>query len=155
MKIAPSLIAAGLCLATALGGCSNGLFVKQVAHSKYHAGERWSYKTRTGEESSTLIIGSVEPALKKGCVVHICVEGLKVSGPQGKTMDHIGHMPMSQEAVDQSVTHLIGQNALPTADYSAGYDLWKSAGSGGVFAIPVEQAVGYCEKVIQLTQKKG
>jgi hypothetical protein len=158
MKYAASTVAtlvSGLCLAAALSGCSTGFLGRQVENSKYHAGERWSYKTRAGEESSTLVIGSVEASAKQKTVVHICVEGLKVTGPQGKTMDHIGHMPMSQEAVDKSVLHLIGQNAAPTSDYSAGYDLWKSAGSEGVFAIPVEQAVGYCEKVIQLTQKKG
>jgi hypothetical protein len=154
MKSIASLLIAGLCLANVLAGCSHN-FGEQLNHSKYHAGERWSYKTRPGEESSTFVIGGVEPAAKEGAVVHISVEGLKLSGPDGKTLDHIGHMPMSQDAVDQSVTHLVGQNALPTADYSAGYDYWKAAGSGGVFAMTVQQAVGYYEKVIQPRHKKG
>jgi hypothetical protein len=154
MKSVPSLLAAGLCLASVLGGCTSSNFSQQLKNSKYHAGERWSYKTRTGEESSTLVIGGVEAAAKEGTVVHICVEGLKLSGPEGKTLDHIGHMPMSQDAVDKSVTRLLGQNALPTADYSAGYDYWKSVG-GDVFAMTVEQAVGYYEKEIQPRHKKG
>jgi hypothetical protein len=154
MKSVPSLLIAGLCLASVLGGCAMSSSSSQLNSSKYHAGERWSYKTRTGEENSTLVIGGVEAAPKQGAVVHICVEGLKLSGPEGTTLDHIGHMPMSQDAVDKSVTHLVGQNALPTADYSAGYDYWKTS-SGGVFAMTVQQAVGYYEKVIQPRHKKG
>jgi hypothetical protein len=159
MKSVPSLLIAGLCLASVLAGgltgCSGSDTGGQLSNSKYHAGERWSYKTRAGEENSTLVIGGVEAAAKEGAVVHISIEGLKLTGPEGKTLDHIGHMPMSLEAVDKSVTHLVGQNALPTSDYSAGYDYWKAAGSGGVFAMTVQQAVGYYEKVIQPRPKKG
>lgn len=156
MKSVPSIVIAGICLASVLGGCAMNSVSDLFSHAKYHTGERWSYKTRAGEENSTLVIGGVEAAAKEAPpVVHISIEGLKLSGPEGKTLDHIGHMPMSQDAVDKSVTHLVGQNAAPTSDYSAGYDYWKAAGSGGVFAITVEQAVSYYEKVIQPRHKKG
>jgi len=160
MKSAPLPVLSGLCLLSAamvalLGGCAS-LSEHQGLHSRYHPGQRWAYKTRPGEENSTLVIGNVEPqpADKTGAIVHICLEGLKLAGPEGKTIDHIGHMPMSQQAIDKSVTVLLGQNAPPTSDYNAGYDYWKSAGGGGTFGITVEQAVSYYEKVIQPRHKK-
>ena len=118
MKSVPSIVIAGICLASVLGGCAMNSVSDLFSHAKYHTGERWSYKTRAGEENSTLVIGGVEAAAKEAPpVVHISIEGLKLSGPEGKTLDHIGHMPMSQDAVDKSVTHLVGQNAAPTSDY--------------------------------------
>ncbi|MBU6452930.1 MAG: hypothetical protein KGS72_14190 [Cyanobacteria bacterium REEB67] len=153
------LASLAICLAPLLSGCSQADHAPQ-AHSRYHAGERWSYKTRDGEEKSTLVIGSVEAAPREQTttgktIVHISIEGLKLAGPEGRVLDHIGHLPLSQEAVDRSVTALVGQNALPTSDYGAGYEYWKSAGSGGVFGMTVKQAVNYYEQIIQPRHKKA
>jgi hypothetical protein len=157
----PRLLVACLAMSLTplLNGCSQSDHAPQ-AHSRYHAGERWSYKTRDGEEKSTLVIGSVEAAPREKAtdgktIVHISIEGLKLAGPEGSVLDHIGHLPLSQEAVDRSVTALVGQNAVPASDYGAGYEYWKSAGSGGVFGMTVKQAVNYYEQIIQPRHKKA
>lgn len=45
---------------------------------KYKVGQEWNYKTRKGEESSTLKILKIEEYPKHGKVIHISIGGLKV-----------------------------------------------------------------------------
>ena len=46
--------------------------------SDYSEGQVWSYKTRAGEESSTVLINKVEQNDKLGKIYHISLDGVKV-----------------------------------------------------------------------------
>jgi hypothetical protein len=118
----------------------------------FHAGEVWRYHTRAAEPDSTLTIVRVDEEPASGTIVHVHVDGLRITNPHHPTgfSDTIGHMPFSEAAVAASVTERIGQaDALP--DFEEGYQTWRSAyddGHAGVFTIPVAEAVEVMEQAI-------
>jgi O-acetyl-ADP-ribose deacetylase (regulator of RNase III) len=89
--------------------------LSSVNSSKYHVGDRWSYRTRAEEGSSTLIIGKVESSPMIGVTVHVSVAGLRIKNPSAPTgySDSIAHMPFAEVALDKSVTAVIGTAAVP------------------------------------------
>ena len=110
--------------------------------SIYQAGQVWSYKTRPGEENSTLIILKTEYYDEVvGNVIHISATGVRINNPnvEGGIIDNVPHMPFSEGAITASVVELIDQGVdLPS--FEQGYNIWRSA-SGGIFTIQVSEAV--------------
>jgi len=120
--------------------------------NKFKVGQIWNYKTRLGEENSKLTILKVEKYDSAGIVIHVFLDNLKVKNsdsPNGFS-DHIGHLPLSKEAMLKSITTLVSQNnKLPA--FQAGYNNWKEAfdsGKGGIFSVEVTDAVKYVEEVM-------
>ena len=117
------------------------------ATATLQVGEVWTYKTRPGEESSTVTILKREELAGKP-VIHIRVDGLKVKNshaPKGLS-DSIPHMPFDEAALTRSlVKKLKSVEKLP--DFSEGYAEWKNA-KGGVFTIPLKDAVSFIEQTI-------
>ena len=98
------------------------LFSGTDQDDKYVVGQIWEYHTRKGEEKSTLIIVGVEKHKKLGTIVNIYVGGLKIKNPNADNgfSDEIQHLPFSKDAIEKSVTKLIGTTKkLP--DYKDGY----------------------------------
>ena len=59
-------------------------------------------------------------------------------------------MPFAEAAVTRSVLNLVAQGDPPRI--SEGYTLWRQAfdeGKGGVFTIPVSEAVSFVEQATQ------
>ena len=107
-------------------------------------GDIWAYKTRPGEEASTLTILKIENYPKLGKVVHIRVDGVRMINPvAGNEFDELPHLPFQAEAVERSITRRVGHTtALP--DFSKGYEVWRAAfdeGKAGVFKITVRQTL--------------
>lgn len=119
---------------------------------KFEAGQNWKYLTRSGEENSTLTILKVEQA-KGEIIVHVALKGLKVKNPHSAEglSETIDHLPLSKEAVVESVTELLSsENQLP--EFMEGYKHWKEAfetGRGGVFSITIKEAVEYVEQTMK------
>lgn len=115
-------------------------------------GQVWHYQTRAGEESSRLYIVQIDPHEKLGPIYHIALDGLKLRNPhlEGGLQSDLPHLPLGEAALQSSVTRLISSDAsMP--DISEGYGHWKAAfdaGEGGIFSIPVAQAVEYIEKAV-------
>ena len=107
---------------------------------KFSPGQVWSYRTRKGEESSTITVLRVESLPKVGVIVHVRISGIHLrSCSGGSSLTDIGHTPISREALDRSVTKLLEQGrALP--DYEEGYNEWRQA-CGGVYTISVADVV--------------
>lgn len=124
----------------------------------FKVGQIWKYKTRSGEEHSTLTILKVEKYDKAGVVIHIYVNGLKIKSPQRPTdnINEIGHLPLSKDAMIESVTSLVSSaNRLP--DFREGYNNWKEAfdnNKGGFFTIVVSDAVKYVEEAMNSGNRK-
>jgi hypothetical protein len=109
-----------------------------VTDAKYSPGQVWNYRTREGEELSTITVLRVESLPKIGVIVHVRVEGIRLKncsgGPSPTT---IGHAPFTRDALDRSVTKLVEQgHTLP--DFEEGYNNWREA-CGGVYTIPVAE----------------
>ncbi|WP_027387983.1 hypothetical protein [Chryseobacterium gregarium] len=122
--------------------------------TKYSAGQEWKYKTRPGEENSTLKILKVEEYAKTGKVVHISISGLKIKNPKSPEgfAQNLSHIPVSEEALDKSVTRLQNENSkAPDTLELDGYSYWKKEfdkGKAGIFTIPVVEIIDSMEETI-------
>lgn len=121
---------------------------------KYNVGQEWKYKTRPGEENSTLKILKVEEYPTVGKVIHISVSGLKMKNPQRPTgiADKISHLPITEETLDKSIISIKNDTRqMPDSTEMDGYSYWKKEfdkGNAGVFSIPVSEIVNSMEKSI-------
>jgi hypothetical protein len=128
------------------------LFSGADQDEKYVVGQIWEYHTRKGEEKSTLTIVGVEKHKKLGMIVNVYVGGLKIKNPNADNglSDEIQHLPFSKEAIEKSVTKLIG-TAKKLPDYKDGYDEWRKAfdnGKAGIFTITVGESIDVMEKTL-------
>lgn len=120
----------------------------------YRVGQQWNYKTRPTEKSSILKILKIEEYPETGKVIHISVNGLKMKNPVSPTgfAEYISHLPISEEALDKSVTTLKSQTGKkPDSLEMDGYSYWKKEfdnGNAGIFTIPVSEIVSTMEKSI-------
>lgn len=125
---------------------------KKAATTKYTIGQEWNYKTRTGEENSTLKILKIEEYPTHGKVIHISISGLKVRNPDSNEgfANEFTHIPITEKALDKSVTELKNEKVkLPSK--IDGYDYWKKEfdqGIAGVFSISVSEIVDLMEESI-------
>jgi len=121
---------------------------------KYNVGQEWKYKTRPGEENSTLKILKVEEYPTVGKVIHISVSRLKMKNPQHPTgiADKISHLPITEEALYKSIISIKNDTRqMPDSIEMDGYSYWKKEfdkGNAGVFSIPVSEIVNTMEKSI-------
>jgi hypothetical protein len=116
---------------------------------KFKAGDEWEYRTRKGEEKSTLTILKVENSPELGVIVHVAVNKIKLANCYGgPSPDSVPHMPFARRALDESVTKKIASDR-PLPAYEDGYSEWKEAYSkkeAGIYVIPVSKAVAVAEK---------
>ena len=119
---------------------------------EYSAGQIWSYKTRPGEEKSTLLINKVETHEKLGKIFHISIRDVKVKNlrVEGGISTELPHFPVSTETLKMSLTKFIGKSE-PNHNYIEGYNTWKEAfdaGKAGIFTISVPEIIGIVEETI-------
>jgi hypothetical protein len=120
--------------------------------TEYSEGQVWSYKTRSGEENSTVLINKIELNEKLGKIYHISLNEVKVKNPHiaGGLSSDLPHFPVSEETLKKSLTKHIG-NRAPNPDYIEGYNTWKAAfdaGEAGIFTISVSEIVEFIEQTI-------
>lgn len=126
--------------------------------AEYEVGQVWSYKTRPGEEASTLLIDKIEANEKLGSIYHITIEAVKVRNPFSRAgiSTELPHAPVSQVALDQSVIKLVGHRR-PNPGYLEGYKTWKTAFDahrGGIFTISVADVVSTIEQALDQSWRK-
>lgn len=116
--------------------------------NEYVAGQVWEYRTRPQDSRSLLKIGAItdEPGL--GRVFHLTLVGVTPLVVNGSTylIDAI-HLPVSQGSLDVSVTRM-SSTRPDFAPVEAGITEWRAA-NGGVFSIPVRQAIEFAETTIR------
>jgi hypothetical protein len=123
--------------------------LKDTAESRYKVGQRWSYKTRPGEEASYFVVVKVESHSKLGNVIHIAVRGLRMKNPRSPEgfSDKVNHMPFAERAIEKSAVKLLKDgDKLP--DFAEGYKLWREAfdaDRAGVYAMTLAEAVEVME----------
>jgi len=122
--------------------------LKEVKDDKYKPGHVWSYKTRPGEETSTLTILRVEEAPKGKRIVHIRVDGIRLKNcTGGPEPDTVEHMPFAKEMLDASVIKKERTVAIPHFD--EGYSQWRKGwdeGKAGFYTITVSEAIEVMQK---------
>ncbi len=127
--------------------------LKEVRDKKYQPGQVWGYKTRPGEELSTLTVLRVEEEQLGKRIVHIHVDGVHLrnctGGPEPNTVEH---MPFAKESLDASITQELRKGSVPS--FKNGYSEWRKGwdeGKAGFYTITVAQAVD----VMQATFDRG
>lgn len=121
----------------------------QETEAKYKPGQKWSYKTRPGEEDSYLIVLKVDKDAKLGNIIHIALRKLKMKNERSRdgVSEKVNHMPFSQAALDKSGLKLLEEKTeLP--DFAEGYQIWREAFDGeraGVYSMTVAAAVNVME----------
>jgi len=124
---------------------------KNPETTKYTVGQEWNYKTRKGEEKSTLKILKIEKYPTHGKVIHISIGNLKVNNPHAEDIaEELTHIPISEKALDGSVTELKNEKTKVPKNIE-GYSYWKKEfdqGKAGVFSISVSEIVNSLEETI-------
>ncbi len=118
----------------------------------FSEGQVWAYKTRPGEEKSSLLINKVESHPKLGKIFHISLSRVRVKNPHaaGGVTSELSHFPVSQATLEKSVTKFL-RTSQPNAEYVEGYKEWKKAfdeGKAGIFTINVAEIVDVMETAI-------
>lgn len=112
---------------------------------EFERGQRWTYRTRPGEETSTALILHFERSPDGSGIVSVQLDNLRIqnsASPSGLT-ELIGHVPVAEDNFDSSVLELIeAQAALPEDE--SGYQQWLEAfqrGEAGVFPLDLAEIV--------------
>jgi hypothetical protein len=116
----------------------------------YAEGQVWQYRTRPQDAGSLVKIQKIEtPSSGKlpGPIYHVTVVGVNFSGPR-LFAGLLGHLPVSRETLDASVTQLAADQARPFPKADSGIEEWRRA-NGGVFTIPLAEIVTIAEGAIQ------
>ena len=117
----------------------------------FEAGQVWAYKTRPGEEESTLLINKVEDDPRLGQIYHISISKVRLSGNTLTLSSELPHLPVSLQTLRLSCTTLIRQSD-PNPMYLPGYRLWRQAfdtGRAGIYTISIADILDLTEKMLQ------
>ncbi len=134
--------------------------LKNTDESVYQPKQEWSYKARSGEEGSSLVICKVETHSEMGTIVHVTVRGLNIKNPLQKTgfSDVITHLPFTEAAIDNSVVKVLSKNhKLPEdlqEDFQLAYADWAAAfeqGKANILNSTVAETIDYIESSINST----
>jgi hypothetical protein len=119
-----------------------------VEDATYKPGQVWSYKTRPGEDSSTITILKVESTPKLGIIVHVRIDSFKLENCSGNKGDSaMDHAPFAKAAIDKSVVKLL-RTEKDIPDFQEGYHDWLSH-CGGVYKTTVADALTATNKTMK------
>lgn len=133
--------------------CALALLGATAPAHQFAEGQVWEYRTRPGDKGSLLKIQKIErvPAFARyGPIFHVTIIGVRF-GKRSDPPDSIDHAPFSRGALDASVTQL---SAATTTfpDAAEGIAEWHRA-NGGVFSMPVAQAVESVAQTLKAAEK--
>lgn len=116
------------------------VFSSFASASNLQEGQVWTYKTRPGENKSTLTVLKIEQYKDLGQVVHVRIDGIRMRNPvKGNIVTDIPHLPFRGAAIERSVKKLL-QKSSPVPDFKEGYGIWRQAydaGRAGAFETDV------------------
>ncbi len=113
----------------------------------YVQGQVWEYKARAADRGSLLKIQKIDTDPRRAehrTIYHISIIGVRLNDPAVRR--EISHVPVSREALDDSVTRL-SRTPVAFPDAAEGIAEWKRA-KGGVFTIPIAGIVDVVEQTM-------
>ena len=136
-------------LAVALVVASDFMGATEMKEIPFAVGQRWEYRARPQDASSSLVIVKIDADPTHGNIVSISVSGLRLKNPRSPDgiSDTAQHMPFAENALRKSVTKLRASH-VPLPQFREGYDLWRSAfeaGPAGFYTISVAEAAQVME----------
>jgi hypothetical protein len=119
-----------------------------AAPNTYAEGQVWEYRTRPSDKDSLLKIQKIDvdpTRTESRTIYHISIIGVRLNEPGVRR--EIAHVPVSREALDDSVTREIpGRPRFP--DAREGITEWRRV-KGGVFSLPIARIIDVVEKTMQ------
>lgn len=113
----------------------------------YAEGQVWEYRVRPQDPGSLLKIQKIDinpSRVEHRVIYHISIIGVHLNDPA--VLREISHVPVSREALDDSVTRLSpSRTAFP--DPREGIAEWRRA-RGGVFTIPLARIITTVEETL-------
>lgn len=109
--------------------------------SQLEVGQLWEYRHAYSDAEPLVSIGRIEEFGVLGTIVHVSIYDVPVVNPVSGELQPIliGHMPFMADAIEASLTQLVGTRP-PSEEFDGGYATWKEA-SGGVFSLTIDEAV--------------
>jgi hypothetical protein len=112
-------------------------------------GERWSYRTRLGEEGSTFVVGGIDEGPSGQRIVHVRVEGIQLKiPPEPKT--YIPHVPMDEAALLRSRLERREIGIGVSGEFLVWYADWRG-GERRAFDMELAEVIGEIEKQLENT----
>lgn len=108
-------------------------------------GQRWTYRTRPGEETSTALILALDIAPDGRDIVGVALDHLRIPAPSAPDgcIETIGHLPVDGANVRASLLELLEEGvALPTD--ASGYRQWRAEYNqqgAGMFTLDLAELV--------------
>ncbi len=129
---------------------STSMTPKESDAPEFRVGQVWRYRTRPHEPGSTLTVTRLTDDPVVGRLVHVRIDGLVLSIPSGGPADSLPHAVLTEAALGESVTELVGQaEALP--DDRDWYEAWRSGheeGESQVSEEPVAELLDTLEDML-------
>jgi hypothetical protein len=113
-----------------------------AAQDRYAVGQVWEYQTRPQDGGSLIRIQRIEELPGHGTVYHISMIGIRI----GDATQTAGHLPVSRQTLDASVTRLSASTA-EFPDASEGIAEWRRP-QGGVFTTTLAEIADFLEKAL-------
>ncbi|MEO0593607.1 MAG: hypothetical protein AAFZ38_08510 [Myxococcota bacterium] len=135
-----------------LGGCAvnRNSELREVVDDHFKPGQVWRLNGEWDGLTPTATILRVEDSDKLGRVVHLCVDGIELPGPNEQPMRSISHMPFSKAAALKSLT--VSSEMGSTSGELDGYETWREAfdkGEAGVFTATIKETVDAMAETIR------
>lgn len=121
------------------------------AAPSFEEGQIWAYKTRAGEEDSTILINKIEDDPKLGHIYHISIFKVQLKRSAVTFTNELPHLPVSQKTLELSVTKLAGRSD-PNPMYLPGYRMWRQAfdaGHAGIYTSAIAEILDLTETMLQ------
>ena len=102
-------------------------------------GQRWRYRTRPGEDSSTLEIHRIGSRQGRR-VIHISVHGVHLKNPRGAAgySTEVPFITIEEGALRRSLTKRVGTSLPSSPDFEQGFGDWLNQGKPSAWSIPVD-----------------
>ena len=119
--------------------------LSESSDKKLKEGQIWKYKTRPGEENSTITILKIERITGENgrpvTIVFVQINGLKIRDiyRPDVQVDHIQPYPFQMKTLFNSLTQLVSENnKIP--DFEATYNKWRG-GKGAYLVVNIIKVI--------------
>lgn len=115
-------------------------------------GQRWTYHTRPGEETSTLLILGRDTSVSGLVGVSVRVQGVTLH-PSGQVAHELSHAPLTEAGLRLSVLDLL-EEGVPLPSDLSGYEAWRPAferGETGAFDVTLSEVLDMIDRAGQDT----
>jgi hypothetical protein len=112
------------------------------------AGEAWRFRGGPGQDGAVLTVLRVE-RFGDRVFVHVRLDGVRIVHAGG-IATWVAHLPFDEAAIRESVTSRVDEG-IDTSGLLEGYAAWREAfdaGQAGAFSIPVAEAIGVVERML-------